>query len=141
MAALVFTAITMSEQAAQKVERTPDRTVEITRKDGKLVFVEHGKEKAQAIPIVVGQTIRWENKDTQPHALASIQTAAGKPLFDTGISPPGKYKDVLFDIDLYQRAGGKPANVVTVKYHSRAQIEDVGELHFLSAARRGRGFR
>ena len=62
MAALVFTALTMSEQAAQKVERMPDRTVEITRKDGKLVFIEHGKEKTQAIPIVVGQTIRWRTR-------------------------------------------------------------------------------
>ena len=138
MAALVLTTITMPEQAAQKVERMPDKTVEITRKEGKLVFIEHGKEIARAIPIVVvvGQTIRWENKDTQPHALVSIQTAAGKPLFDTGVIPPGKCKDVLFDIDLYERAGGKPANVVTVKYHSRSQIEDVGELHFLSAAMR-----
>jgi len=141
MAALIFTTITMFEQAAQKVERMPDKTVEITRKEGKLVFIEHGKEKAHAIPIVVGQTIRWENKDTQPHTLVSILTAAGKPLFDTGVIPPGKYKDVLFDIDMYERAGGKPANVVTVKYHSRAQIEDVGEIHFLSAARRGRGLR
>ena len=82
-----------------------------------------------------------ENKDTQPHALVSIQTAAGKPLFDTGVIHPGKYKDVLFDIDLYQRAGGKPANVVTLKYHSRAQVDDIGELLFLSAAMRGRGLR
>ena len=103
MAALIFTTITMSEQAAQKVERMPDKTVEITRKEGKLVFIEHGKEIARAIPIVVGQTIRWENKDTQPHALVSILTAAGKPLFDTGVIPPGKYKDVLFDIDMYER--------------------------------------
>ena len=41
----------------------------------------------------------------------------------------------MFDIDLYQRAGGKPANVVTVKYHSRARVDDLGELQFLSAAR------
>jgi len=131
----------MFEQAAQEVERLPDKTVEITRKDGKLVFIEHGKEKAQAIPVVVGETIRWENKDTQPHTVVSVQTAAGKPLFDTGIIPPGKHKDVHFDIDMYQRAGGKPANVVRVKYHNRAQIDEVGELHFLSAARRGRGLR
>ena len=141
MIALVFTAFTNSRPAAQKVERMPDRTVEITRKDGKLVFIEHGKEKAEAIPIVVGQTLRWKNRDSQPHELESIQTVSGKPLFHTGIIEPGKHKDILFDIDMYQHAGGKPANVVTVKYHSRTHVEDLGELNFLSAARRGRGFR
>ncbi len=85
---------------------------------------------------MVGQTIRWENKDTDPHHLVSNQTVSDKPLFDTGVIDPGKHKDVLFDIDLYQRAGGKPANVVTVKYHSRARVDDFGELQFLSAARR-----
>ena len=45
-------------------------------------------------------------------------------------------KDLLFDIDLYERAGGRPANVVTVKYRSNEKPGEPGEIRLLSAARR-----
>jgi hypothetical protein len=128
-------------QPGRKAEKKPDKTVEIIRKGGKLQFLEQGKEAARPIPIVVGQTLRWENKDTRPHSLVSKLTVAGKPLFDTGAIPPGQHKDILFDIDLYHRAGGKPANYVPLKYHSRESEKELGELLFLSAARRGGGVR
>jgi len=65
----------------------------------------------------------------------STLTVAGRPLFSTGVIKPGDHKDLLFDIDLYERAGGKPANVVTVKYSSNEPGEP-GVIRLLSAARR-----
>ena len=140
MIALVFTAFTNSRPAAQKVERMPDRTVEITRKDGKLVFIEHGKEKAEAIPIVVGQTLRWKNRDSQPHELESIQTVSGKPLFHTGIIEPGKHKDILFDIDMYQHAGeaGERSHGKIPQPDTRGRPR---RTQFPVSRQRGRGFR
>jgi plastocyanin len=135
-AALVLSTLAVSELAAQKGDQRVDKTIEITRRDGKLVFIEQGEDKAKAVTIVVGQRIRWENKDTQPHTLESTLRVEGKPLFDTGAIKPGEHKDVVFDIDVYRRAGGKPANVVTVKYQSHKKSDEVGELQLLSAARR-----
>jgi hypothetical protein len=135
-AALFVSTLAASELSAQEVDRRVDKIIEITRKNDKLVFIERGKDKLAPVTIVVGQKIRWENKDTRPHALVSAVTVEGKPLFDTEVIEPGDHKDVLFDFDMYRRAGGKPANVVTVKYRSHGQPGEAGELQFLSAARR-----
>ena len=113
-----------------------DKTVEITRKDGKVVFLERGKARPAAVSVVVGQTVRWENTDTEPHNLVGVGKAEGMPLFETGAIPPGGHKDVLIDIDLYKSAGGKPANVITVTYRCPAHPGETGELSVLSAARR-----
>jgi hypothetical protein len=112
-------------------------TVEIRRTDGKIEFREPGKEKPETTTIVVGQTIRWANRDSDAHRLVSDVNVEGKPLFDTGIIEPGGHKDVLIDIDLYTKAGGKPANVIKIRYHSSDQEDRTGELQILSAARRG----
>ena len=135
-AALVIAALITSEVSAQERDDEVDKTIELTRRDSKLVFIERGKDKVAPVTIVVGQRIRWENKDKEPHMLVSTLTVAGKPLFSTGVIKPGDHKDLLFDIDLYERAGGKPASVVTVKYLSHEQPGEPGELRLLSAARR-----
>jgi plastocyanin len=135
-AALVIAAVITSEGSAQERDREVDKTIELTRRDGKLVFIERGKNEVAPVTLVVGQRIRWENKDKDPHTLVSTLTVAGKPLFSTGVIKPGDHKDLLFDIDLYERAGGKPANIVTLKYRSYEQPGEPGELRLLSAARR-----
>jgi hypothetical protein len=134
-ALIIATAITL-HVSGQERDHEVDKTIELTRRDGKLEFIERGKDKVAPITIVVGQRIRWENKDKEPHSLVSTLTIAGKPLFGTGIIKPGDHKDLLFDIDLYQRAGGRPANVVTVQYYSDEQSGEPGEIQLLSAARR-----
>jgi hypothetical protein len=135
--ALVIAAVITSEVSAQEGAREVDKTIELTRRDGKLEFIERGKDNVAPITIVVGQRIRWENRDKEPHTLVSTLTVSGKPLFSTGVIKPGDHEDLLFDIDLYERAGGKPANVVTVKYRSSEQPGELGEIRLLSAARRG----
>ena len=133
--ALIIAAVVTSAVSAQERGQV-DKTIELTRIDGKLVFMERGKDKVAPITIVVGQRVRWENEDSEPHTVVSTLTVAGKPLFSTGAIKPGDHMDVLFDIDLYERAGGKPANVVTVKYRIHEQPGEPGELQLLSAARR-----
>ena len=123
-------------RAPQEPTEPMSTTVEIRRSDGKIEFREIGKERPEATTIVVGQTIRWANRDSEAHQLVSDVKVEGKPLFDTGIIEPGGHKDVLIDIDLYTKAGGKPANVVRVRYHSRDHEDLTGELQILSAARR-----
>jgi plastocyanin len=135
-AALVIAAVVTSEVSAQERDYKVDKTIELTRRDGKLVFIEGGKDEVAPVTVVVGQRIRWENKDKEPHTLVSTLTVSDKPLFSTGVIRPGDHTDVLFDIDLYDRAGGRPANVVTVKYRSQEQPGEPGELRLLSAARR-----
>jgi plastocyanin len=135
-AALVIAAVVTSEVSAQERDYKVDKTIELTQRDGKLVFIEGGKDEVAPVTVVVGQRIRWENKDKEPHTLVSTLTVSDKPLFSTGVIRPGDHTDVLFDIDLYDRAGGRPANVVTVKYRSQEQPGEPGELRLLSAARR-----
>lgn len=114
-----------------------DKTIDIRRREDKIEFREHGNEKEQTT-IIVGQTIRWRNTDAQPHQLVSDIAVGGRPVLDTGLIGPGDDKDVLVDIDLYSRAGGQPANVITLSYHSLDDADSHGELQILSAARRGR---
>lgn len=135
-AALVIAAAIISEGSAQERDYKVEKTIELIRRDGKIVFIECGKDETAPVTIVVGQRIRWENKDKEPHTLVSTLTVAGKPLFSTGVIEPGDHMDLLFDIDLYERAGGKPANAVTVTYRSQDQLGEPGELRVLSAARR-----
>jgi plastocyanin len=135
-AALVVAAAMTSEAGPQERGHEADKTIELTRRDGNLEFIERGKDKVAPVTIVVGQRIRWENKDSEPHTLVSTLTASAKPLFSTGVIKPGDHEDLLFDIDLYERAGGKPANVVTLNYRSQEQPSAIGELRLLSAARR-----
>jgi plastocyanin len=133
---IIIAAAFTSELAGQERDHEVDKTIELTQRDGKLEFIERGKDQVAPITIVVGQRIRWENKDNEPHTVVSTMSIAGKPLFSTGIIKPGDHKEVLFDIDLYQRAGGRPANVVTVQYHSDERLGEPGEIRLLSAARR-----
>jgi hypothetical protein len=114
----------------------PDKIVELTERGGKLVFLEKREEKAKAVTIVVGQTIRWKNLDHRPHRLVSVRKVDGKPIFDTGTIEPNAHKDLKVDIEIYRKAGGRPANYVVVKYHSLNRSDDVAELLILSAARR-----
>ena len=122
-------------------EPRADKTIEITSKDGKLAFTEKGKEKAEAVTLVVGQTVRWRNKDSRPIRIVSAKKVDDSPIFDTGVIEPGAYKDLLIDIDLYSKAGGKRASSVTVKYHDKGRDSDQAELELVSAARRGLGRR
>ena len=134
--ALFVSTVAAAESGVQEGKARVDKTIDIIRKDGKLVFIERGKDEAKAVAIVVGQRIRWENRDSQPHTLECALTVDGKPLFETDVIKPGNHKDVLFDFDMYKRAHGKPANVVTLKYRSHEHPGEPGELQFVSAARR-----
>src|SRR4051794_4126806 len=84
-----------------------DKTIQITREDKGLKFVERGETKAKAVTIVVGQTVRWENKCSQAYRVVSDLKVEGKPVFDTGVIKPGEHKDILIDFQMYRKAGGK----------------------------------
>jgi plastocyanin len=114
----------------------PDKVVEITKKDGKLTFTEKGKEKPDAVVMVVGQTLRWLNLDDKSHRVVSVDEVGGKPLIDTGVIEPGKYQDVTFNNDLYRQAKGKTAGLVTIMFRSKGEPSSLGELQLLSPARR-----
>jgi hypothetical protein len=135
-AALVIATMITTGVDAQQSDHKVKKTIELTRRDGKLEFVERGKDSTEPVTIVVGDSVRWENKDNEPHTVMSALTIDGRPLFDTGVIKPGEYVDLLFDIDLYERAGGRPANVVALQYHSDEQVDEYGVLRVLSAARR-----
>jgi plastocyanin len=134
--ALVLAAVITSGVDAQQSGYKVEKTIELTIKDGKLMFIERGKDHVEPITIVVGEKIRFENKDKEPHTVVSTMVIEGKPLFSTGVIKPGEYLDLLFDIDLYKRAGGKPANVVTLTYRSDQQLGEDSVIRLLSAAKR-----
>jgi hypothetical protein len=138
---LVLSALEGYGLANQGASQKADKTVEIIGKGLKPKFVERGKEKAEIVTLVVGQTVRWENKDTKDHRLVSDLKIDEKSLFDTGVIKPGAHKDLVINFDMYKSAGGKPANVIKLKYHSVDQESLTGELQVLSAARRSIGRR
>ena len=112
-----------------------DKIIDIIRHDDTIEFRERGSDERRTT-VVVGQTIRWENKDTRPHRLVSALEIDGKPIFDTGRVRPGEHCQVLIDIDVYSKAGGRPANVISITYRSTDNAGAHGELQVLSAARR-----
>lgn len=119
--------------------KKPDRIIEILREGGKIVFREQGrrndKGKPRAVGVVVGETVRWVNRDAEPHTLRSVAKHDDKPLFDTQAIGPGQHKDVAFNIDMYRALAGRPARYVSVKYQSGDRADQQGELIFMSAAR------
>jgi hypothetical protein len=118
-------------------DKKPVKTIELIRKDGKVRFTEKGQARSKPVTVVVGETVRWVNRDDRPHTVRSVVEIDGKPLFRSEVIPPGESRDLLFDIDLYRKAGGRTANYVRLKYQSGDRAEDEpGELIFLSAARR-----
>ena len=119
------------------VDGIVEKTIDIVRHGDSIEFRERGSNERRTT-IVVGQTIRWENTDTEPHRLVGGFEIDGRPLLDTGVIRPGEHKDLLIDIDLYRSAGGKPANVISITYHCTDDAESRGELQILSAARRVR---
>jgi hypothetical protein len=137
--ALALTFLAPAPFGARGEEKKPDRTIEILREDGKIVFREKDKPrekgKPKAVAVVVGETVRWVNRDTESHALTSVAKVDGKPVFDTEAIKPGAHKDVVFTIDMYRSVGGRPARFVTLKYRSDDKADREGELTFLSAAR------
>lgn len=135
-AVVVIAAVITSGVVAQQSDDKVTKTIELTRRDGRLLFIERGKDFAEAITVVVGEKIRFENKDKEPHTVVSTEIVEGKPLFSSGVIRPDEYQDLLFDFDLYERAGGRPANVVTLKYHSEQQTGEDSEIRLLSAAKR-----
>src|SRR5262245_9770336 len=118
------------------VDGLVDKTIDIVRHDDTIEFRERGSDDPRTT-IIVGQMIRWENTDARPHQLVSDVEVDGRPLFDTGLIRPGEHRDVLIDIDLYGKAGGKPASVISITYYSTEDTASRGELQVLSAARRG----
>ena len=116
--------------------REPAKTIEITRQAGKLVLTEKGKPEPKAVAVVVGQTVRWVNRDQHPWIIRSIVEVDGKPLFQTEIIPPGGQKDILFNNTIYRAAGGQTAESVRLKYQADDRGEETGELVLLSPARR-----
>ena len=116
--------------------KAPARTIEITRQAGKVVFTEQGKTEAKAVAVVVGQSVRWVNRDDQPRTIQSVVEVDGKRLFQTEVISPGAHKDILFNNDLYRAAGGRMAEYVSLKYRADDRSEETGELILLSPARR-----
>ena len=138
-AALILAILGVPSFAGQGDEKAkkPDRTIEILREDGKVVFREKGKPKEKgkprAVGVVVGETVRWVNRDTEPHRLKSVAKVDGEPLFATQAIQPGAHKDVVFNIKMYRGLGGRPAQYVTIKYRGDEHADHEGELTFMSA--------
>ncbi len=115
-------------------EVRPDKVIQIKGASG---FVEDGKEKSGEVAVVVGQTVRWQNEDDAPQTVTSDLKVNDKPIFDTGELKPGQRKDIPFDINLYEKAGGKRAGYVKLTYSSVAHPDVKGTIILLSPARRG----
>jgi plastocyanin len=135
-AVLVVAALITSGVVAQQSDDHVAKTIELIRTGDKLLFIERGKKFAEPITAVVGEKIRFENKDYEPHTVVSTETIDGRPLFSSGLIKPGEYQDLLFDFDLYERAGGRPASVATLKYRNEQQTGEDSEIRLLSAAKR-----
>jgi hypothetical protein len=129
--------MTLSFPGSWPDERKPDKVIEITLHDGKPALTEKGQDKPGPVVAVVGQTVRWVNRDSRTHHFVSTAEFKGKPVIDTGEIEPGKHYDLILDNDLYRAAGGKTANVVMIKFRSRGKQPDpAGELQVLSPAKR-----
>ncbi|WP_165246766.1 cupredoxin domain-containing protein [Paludisphaera soli] len=125
------------EASEQGRAKEPDKVVEIVREKGSLAFRERGRKQVEPVTIVVGETIRWVNKDDRPHALRAVAAGPGKaPAFEVKAIAPGASKDVLFDGKMYRSLGGLPAEDVTLKYRADGRAAPEGEIAFFSAARR-----
>jgi hypothetical protein len=120
--------------ASGEEEKKPDKTIEI--REGAAGYVESGKTGPGEIAVVVGQTVRWQNQADRAQSATSDLKVEGKPLFDTKLIKPGESKDLLFDINVYEKAGGKRAGAVTLAFHSTADLNKKGKIVLLSAAKR-----
>ena len=49
-----------------------------------------GKGKPRAVGVVVGETVRWVNRDNEPHTLKSVAKHDGKPILNTDRIAPAR---------------------------------------------------
>jgi plastocyanin len=134
--AAVAVAAFVGMAAVSAQERKPDKVIEVAVKDGSLSFTEQGQAKSTAVTVVVGQMVRWVNRDAVPHRITSSALVDGKPILEVGAIKPGEHFDFQVTNNLYRLAGGKPAGSVTIIYHSRVAPKRPAELVLLSAAKR-----
>jgi plastocyanin len=94
--------------------------INITPGGDKAQYIQEGETKQKPVTVVVGQNVRWVNKDQVSHTATSTMTVKSKALFETGYLDDGtSSKDILFDQALFQAAGGKPGGSVTLEYFCR----------------------
>ena len=101
----------------QEDKKEADKVIIITA-DWK--YVEEGKKKQAPVDLVVGESVMWKNMSKDPHTATSDKTDGRKEgeVFKTGdIKKNGGKKKYVFDMGVFERAGGKPGGFVEIKYH------------------------
>lgn len=80
-------------------------------------YILEGDTEQKPVVVLVGQAVVWHNKDTVKHTATEGTPDADKHLFDTGDIKKGASAKIVFDQQLFQRAGGTPGGEVTLKYY------------------------
>jgi plastocyanin len=90
--------------------------INITGKGGKSKFIKESDEEQKPVVVLVGQTVRWQNKSDVTHTATEGKPGTDKYLFDTDDIKKGKSAEVRFDQKLFERAGGKPGGEIKLDY-------------------------
>lgn len=95
-------------------------TINIIGPGANAKFVQEGKTAQEPVEVIVGQSVKWVNKSDMQHSARSLRKLPDDTrIFDTRIltkSGPKQSSTVLFDLALFQTAGGVPGGSVTLEY-------------------------
>ena len=94
-----------------------DVTINITGPGGNARYIQAGQTRQMPVGVKVGQTVRWQNQNTNRQHTATAETSTGALLFESGtLSTNGSFGDVTMTRDIFLRAGGTSGGMVTIEY-------------------------
>jgi plastocyanin len=80
-------------------------------------YIKEGDKAQKPVIVKIGQTVIWKNTDLDmEHTATSVLKKDGKPVFDTGAIDTGKMAKIIFDQKLFENAGGKAGEEITLEY-------------------------
>ena len=135
-AAIALLTVNFSFHAGDKQTKKVEAVVviNIEGKGENAKYIKEGDKKQQPVVVIVGQTVRWQNKSNVTHTATEGIPDKGKPVFDTGNIKKGKNADILFDQKLFEQLGGKAGGEIKVNYYCIPHSESMKSSLLLRSA-------
>lgn len=96
-----------------------DVVVHISGPGGTAKYIKEGESTQNPIAVIVGQTIRIKNDlgVTSSHSVTHTPPTGRPVLFNTGLIPPGNFKDLILTPEIFAGAGGVVGGTVNLDFH------------------------
>jgi plastocyanin len=117
---MALVALLAHAQQGADEENEPKRIViNVIGDDEGWKYIKEGDDDQQPVEVPLGWTVRWQNDDEEMDhtATSKLKTPDGKRIFDTKKIEAQKFKEIVFDEELFKAAGGTSGKDVKLEYY------------------------